>query len=142
MVEQIADFDAFFAERRAQAAPGVRLRLFDQEYELPTETPLAYVLLAEANRDRSDIDSLRQVLEPLFGADAIEAWAKQGMGEFQFQTVVRWASQNMVKPHSMSIEEAAEAVAKPAAGKAQPPNREARRLAERKKKPLNSGARS
>ncbi|WP_457028109.1 hypothetical protein [Kitasatospora sp. P5_F3] len=142
---ELADFDAFFAERRAVAAGGARMRLFGTEYQLPAQTPLAYTLLAEANSDRSDLGALRDVLEPLFGADVIERWARAGMGDDDFQVVLFWSAQNMVKPGSMSMAEAAQAVADAESGKA--PNREARRKATKAKpKPVrpsgSSGARS
>jgi hypothetical protein len=144
------DFDAFFAERRAQRGAGASMVLFGRTYTLPTQVPLAYSLLTEALADRSDLDALRQVLEPLFGADALDFWIEQGMGDNEFSIVCHWAAANMKSPGSLSEAEAAELVEAADAGKAKTPepepepvNRAERRAAAKpKKKAASSGARS
>ncbi|MFB7617829.1 hypothetical protein [Kitasatospora sp. NPDC056181] len=142
---EIADFDAFFAERKASAGPGAQFLLKGRVYELPTQAPLAYVLLTEAMHDRSDVGALREVLTPLFGPDALEEWAAAGMGDEDFEIVLHWAAENMRAPGSVSMEDAAQQVAERDTGKAQPPANRAKRRATAKagpKKRTTSGARS
>jgi hypothetical protein len=141
------DFDAFFAERRAQRGAGASMTLFGRTYTLPNQIPLAYSLLTEALADRSDLDALRQVLEPLFGADALDFWIEQGMGDSDFSIVCHWAAANMKSPGSLSEIEAAELVEAADSGKAkapepEPPANRAERRAKPPKKRASSGARS
>ncbi|MGW4648039.1 hypothetical protein [Kitasatospora sp. NPDC004289] len=137
---ELADFDEFFAERKAQRGPGQPLRLAGRTYRLPTQTPLAYTLLLEANDDRSDAQAIREVLTPLFGESALDDWVKAGMGDEDFEIVLAWSIANMRNPGSMSMAEAARRVTEAEAGKAQAP----RNRAERRAKPKHgtSGKRS
>lgn len=148
---EVEDFDQFRKDRDNRAKPGPRLRLFGTVHELPRQIPLAFKVLEERHRDREDFDALREVLTPLFGADALDTWAAKGMGHIDFATVLAWSSENMRNPGSVTLAEAEAAVraewddegkAPAAAG-----NREQRRAAAKKqgdkgRKKSGSGARS
>ncbi|MFB8241994.1 hypothetical protein ACFC58_36215 [Kitasatospora purpeofusca] len=147
MASDFADFDAFFAERKAERGPGARLRLYDRDYELPTEAPLAFVLLSESMADRQDVGALREVLAPIFGADALDEWAAAGMADSEFEIVLHWAAANMASPGALTIADAAREVAEADAGKARPPANRAERRAAVKTQPkprkrATTGARS
>ena len=140
LAPDLADFDAFFAERKAARGPGAGFVFGGRTYTLPTETPLAYTLLLEANEERSDVAALREILTPLFGPDALEQWIAAGMGDEEFQIVLAWSMANLRSPGSMSMQQAAERVAEAEAGKARTPRNRAERRA--KKPRATSGTRS
>ncbi|MFF7146043.1 hypothetical protein ACFZB5_33420 [Streptomyces nodosus] len=139
-----ADFDAFFAE---QAAPRPRqpLTLYGETYTLPDSLPLMFTLQMERVQDSSDLDDVRKMLASLFGADTLDTWAERGMTDRQFRIVLIYASANVNRPGSVSMQRAAELHDEreaEQAGKA-PANRAARRSAAKKKgKRGSSGARS
>jgi hypothetical protein len=146
---EVADFDAFRKERDAAEQPGARLRLYGQTYVLPTQVPLRFVLLEERNKDREDLGAIREVLEPVYGPDALDEWADAGMGYLDFETILAWTAANMRDPGAVSLAEAAETVAREEEqrGKASvPANREQRRAAtksgSKKPKKRSSGGRS
>jgi hypothetical protein len=129
----LEDADAFFAAEVSTVRPAV-LRLYGEEYELPTRTPLAFVMLAERNAADSSIDAVRKVLTPVFGEDALDVWVDRGMDDRQFGVILLWSTQNMRQPGCMTLAEAARIYdEQAAAGKAPAPtsNRAARRAAQR-----------
>jgi hypothetical protein len=136
--QDVADFDAFLQGRRVAEKRGARLRLCGVEYELPTQMPVAYLLLQERYKDDNDPRAIRAVLEPLFGREALDLWSDSGLGEFDMRVVLHWSAQNMASPGSLSMEDAYEAVLTDnggaGLGKA-PGNRAERRAAQRKPKP-------
>ena len=133
-----ADADAFFAAEVSPIQPAV-LRLYGEEYELPTRIPLAYAMLVERRSEDTSLEAIREVLTPVFGEDALDHWMRQGMDDRQFGIVLLWSARNMDKPGSMSFAEAARHYDAQAAGKAPAPNRAARRAASKRGR---SGGRS
>ncbi len=125
--DDYTDADAFFAAEISPVEPAV-LRLYDRTYTLPTSVPLAFTLLSERHAAHEDLESIRTVLTPVFGADALDHWLDQGMNARQFSIILIWATQNMDRPGSCTMAQAAARYdQQQAQGKAAPPNRAARR---------------
>lgn len=124
------DADAFFAAEVSPVQPA-SLVLYGETYVLPIRTPLAFTLLAERHAAEESLETIRKVLAPIFGEDALDHWITQGMDEWQFSVILMWAARNMDKPGSASLEECARRVTEEdARGKAlRMPNRAARRAA-------------
>lgn len=99
------DFDAFFNAEARTVEPAV-LHLYGTDYTLPTEVPLAFALLEERLRDAEGIDPLREILTPVFGAEALGLWLSRGISERRLGIVLMWAANNMARPGSVSIEQA------------------------------------
>lgn len=120
--------DAFFAAEVSHIRPAV-LTLYGQDYILPVRTPLSFTLLAERHADEESMETLRTVMTPIFGEDALDHWLAKGMDQHEFSVVLMWAARNMDKPGSASLADCARRVAEQdARGKALP-NRAARRAA-------------
>lgn len=141
--DQVADFDAFFAEQGPAKREGERLRLYGREYRLPATVPALFTLQLQRVQNSARPEDIRAMLAALFGPDAVDDWAAHGMGDDQLGTVLLWGTANCAKPGSMSVERAAELYrereqAKSQQGKA---NRPANR-SKGKGKPRSSGTRS
>jgi hypothetical protein len=120
--------DAFFAAEVSTIRPA-RLVLYDEEYVLPVRTPLAFTLLAERHAEDESMETIRAVLAPIFGEDALDHWLTKGMDQHQFSVVLMWAARNMDRPGSATLADCARRVAEQdARGKALP-NRASRRAA-------------
>ncbi|WP_282204543.1 hypothetical protein [Kitasatospora fiedleri] len=122
------DADAFFAAEVSPVEPAV-LVLYDRTYTLPTRVPLAFTMLSERHAADEDLASIRTVLAPVFGADALDHWLERGMNDRQFAIILIWATQNMHSPRSCTLAQAADRYdQQQARGKAVAPlNRAARR---------------
>ncbi|GHB98621.1 MULTISPECIES: hypothetical protein [Streptomyces rochei group] len=140
------DFDAFFRE---EAAKGKRKRqtitLYGSTYILPETMPLMFTLQAERVQASTDLNDVRRMLSALFGVDALDDWAENGMDDRQFRIVLMYSAANVRAPGSLTMQRAAELydeqeAAKDAQGKAPAPNRAARR--KKSKKRGSSGKRS
>ncbi|MFJ7337882.1 hypothetical protein ACIQUU_32115 [Streptomyces sp. NPDC101116] len=136
LAEQAADFDAFFGEevnRRERPT----LTVCGKTYTLPDSLPLMFTLQAERVQESSSVDDVRKMLAPLFGADALDHWADNGMTDRQFRIVLVYATANVRTPGSLTMQAAAELhdrqEAEKAAGKAPSPNRAARRSKTKKR---------
>lgn len=127
LAPDFTDADAFFAAEVSPVKPAV-LHLYGQTYTLPTRVPLAFTMLSERHAADDDLESIRRVLTPVFGAGALGHWLDQGMDDRQFSIVLIWATQNMHTPGSCTLAQAAARYdQQQAQGKAAPPNREQRR---------------
>ena len=139
------DFDAFFAEEAPQRPKRQQFTLYGKRYTLPESLPLMYTLQAERLRESESTDDVRKMLAPLFGADALDEWAEHGMDDRKFRIIMLYAGRNIQRPGSLSMAEAArlydEQEAARAEGKAQAPNRAARRAKPKGKKRASSGKR-
>jgi hypothetical protein len=140
------DFDAFFRE---EAAKGKRKRqsvtLYGSTYILPETMPLMFTLQAERVQASTDLNDVRRMLTALFGVDALDDWAENGMDDRQFRIVLMYSAANVRSPGSLTMQRAAELydeqeAAKDAQGKAPAPNRAARRKKSGKRR--SSGKRS
>jgi hypothetical protein len=127
---EAADFDAFFGEEVA-ARPRQTLTVCGRTYTLPDSLPLMFTLQAERVQESSSVDDVRAMLAPLFGRDALDHWAREGMTDRQFRIVLVYAVANVRSPGSLTMQAAAklhdEQEAAKAEGKAAGPNRAARR---------------
>lgn len=143
-VDDVADFDAFFAEQ-AKPHHGVPLRLFGRTYTLPSTLPALYVLQLHRVRRSTNPEDVSRLLAALFGPDAVNHWADNGMDDRQLGIVLMWATANVAEPGAMSMEQAAaeydrREAAK--AGKAQRPATSSRpKRPKGKGKPQSSGRR-
>ncbi|MCY0942602.1 hypothetical protein [Streptomyces antarcticus] len=140
---EVADFDAFFAEQTRPAPQGVPLRLYGRDYVLPPKLSTIFALQLHRVRDSANPDDIRRLLAALFGPDAVDHWAENGMDDRSFGIVLLWSTANMTQPGSMTMAEAAEAhdareAAQAPAGKVRPP----RPRPKGKGKRPNSGKRS
>src|SRR5690606_4494521 len=139
-----ADFDAFFSE---EVDKGTRARQTltygGKQYVLPDSLPLMFTLQSERVQESSSIDDVRAMLAPLFGRAALDDWAAAGMTDRQFRIVLMYAAANVRRPGSLTMEAAARLHDEQEAGKAQAPNREARRAKPKpkSKKRASSGKR-
>lgn len=115
--EQVADFDEFFAE---QAAPrrGLPLRLFGRTYTLPPSLPALYMLQLHRVRNSANPEDISRLLAALFGPEAVNHWADAGMDDRQLGIVLMWATANVAKPGSVTMEQAAAEYDKREAAKA------------------------
>jgi hypothetical protein len=101
-----ADADAFFAAEVATVRPAV-LHLYEQDYELPTQTPLAFSLLVERHATEETLDSFRTVLATVFGEGTLDDWIARGITARQLSIVLAFAARNMDTPGSASLAECA-----------------------------------
>jgi hypothetical protein len=99
------DADAFFAAEVSTVQP-VSLRLFGKDYTLPLTMPVAFSLLAERHREDESLATMRTVLAPVFGPDALDTWLAAGIDQRRLGVVLLWSAQNMHQPHSLSFEDA------------------------------------
>ncbi|MGW4727668.1 hypothetical protein ACWEQC_00440 [Streptomyces shenzhenensis] len=137
------DFDAFFAEQD-KTRPRHPFTLYGTRYVLPDSLPLMFTLQAERVQDSNDPADVRRMLGTLFGGDTLDVWAEHGMTDRQFGIVLIYSAANVRAPGSVSMERAAELhdeQERARSGKAQAPNRAARR-AQTKPKPKNGKRRS
>ncbi|MCL6302822.1 hypothetical protein [Streptomyces kronopolitis] len=103
--DQVADFDAFFAEQN-EVRFGATLRLYGREYVLPTALPLLFTLQMDRVQSSSDPEDIRRLLSSLFGPKALDDWADQGMDDRQLGIVLLWSAANAREPGCISIPEA------------------------------------
>ncbi|WP_031010637.1 hypothetical protein [Streptomyces sp. NRRL F-5727] len=135
-----ADFDAFFAEQ-AEQQPRQALALFGRRYVLPESLPILFTLQAERLQASEDPDDVRRMLTALYGGDVLDEWAEKGLTDKQLGVLLIWSAAAIRAPGTVSMERAAELYDRQAAGKAQGPNRAARR-SKKKPKAGSSGKRS
>ncbi|APD18546.1 tail assembly chaperone [Streptomyces phage Picard] len=105
-VDDVADFDAFFAEQ-AQPRRGVSLRLFGRTYTLPSTLPALYMLQLHRLKNSTNPEDIHRLLAPLFGPDAVAHWSDNGMDDRQLGIVLMWATANLAAPGSLSMGQAA-----------------------------------
>ncbi|MET7811785.1 hypothetical protein ABZT26_13105 [Streptomyces sp. NPDC005395] len=105
-VDDVADFDAFFAEQ-AQPRRGVPLRLFGRTYTLPPTLPALYMLQLHRVMRSTNPEDINRLLAALFGPEAVNHWAENGMDDRQLGIVLMWATANVASPGSLSMEQAA-----------------------------------
>ncbi|MFI0906761.1 hypothetical protein ACH4TE_25045 [Streptomyces sioyaensis] len=103
--DQVADFDAFFAEQN-EPRFGSTLRLYGREYVLPTSLPLLFTLQMERVQNSTEPDDIRRLLSSLFGPAALDEWADHGMTDRQLGVVLLWSAANAREPGCISIAEA------------------------------------
>ncbi|MER8042592.1 hypothetical protein [Streptomyces sp. NPDC094032] len=106
-VEDVADFDAFFAEQAKPRRRGVPLRLFGRTYTLPPTLPALYMLQLHRLKNSTNPEDIHRLLAPLFGPDAVAHWADNGMDDRQLGVVLMWATSNVAEPGSLSMAQAA-----------------------------------
>ncbi|GHA19434.1 hypothetical protein ACFOOM_10200 [Streptomyces echinoruber] len=105
-VDQVADFDQFFAEQ-AEPRRGLPLRLFGKVYTLPSSLPALYMLQLHRVMHSARPEDMRRLLASLFGPEAVDEWAEAGMSDRQLAIVLMWATANVADPGSLSMEQAA-----------------------------------
>lgn len=123
---EVADFDAYFEEQTQRPPEGLPLRLFGRDYVLPPKLSTIFALQLHRVQSSAHPNDIRRLLAALFGPDAIDHWAENGMDDRTFGIVLLWSTSNMTAPGSMSIAQAAEEydareAAQAKAGKAKPP---------------------
>jgi hypothetical protein len=144
--QDVADFDQFFAEQ-AEPRRGLPLRLFGRTYTLPPSLPALYMLQLHRVMHSARPEDMRRLLASLFGPEAVDEWAEAGMSDRQLAIVLMWATANVAKPGSLTMQQAAAEYDKreaAKAGKAQGPATATRPKKNRPKgkgKPRNSGRR-
>ncbi|MGW0686551.1 hypothetical protein ACWD2L_24660 [Streptomyces sp. NPDC002754] len=141
-LDDVTDFDQFFAEQTSTRR-GLPLRLFGRTYTLPPSLPALYVLQLHRVMHSANAEDVSRLLAALFGPDALNHWAENGMDDRQLGIVLMWSTANVAKPGAMSMEQAAaeydrREAAK--AGKAQRPATARPKNRPKKKRP-NSGRR-
>lgn len=147
-VHEVADFDAFFSEQAEPVKQGVPLKLYGRTYTLPPTLPALFTLQLHRVQNSARPDDIRRLLGSLFGPDAVDHWAEQGMSDRHLGIVLLWATANVADPGAVSMERAAqlydEREQAKAAGKAAPRRAPAKGKpkAKPKAKPRNSGKRS
>jgi hypothetical protein len=104
---EVADFDAFFAEQNQTRFSGATLRLYGREYVLPTSLPLLFTLQMERVKASDNPEDIRRLLSSLFGPAALDEWADNGMDDRQLAIVLIWSAANARTPGCLSIAEAA-----------------------------------
>lgn len=138
---EVADFDAFFAEHAEPERTGVPLRLYGRTYVLPPSLPALFTLQLHRVQHSARPDDIRRLLASLFGPDAVDHWTERGMTDRQLGIVLLWATANVAKPGSVSMERAAqmydEREQAKAQGKARP-----RPKGSKSTRPRSSGTRS
>jgi hypothetical protein len=135
------DADAFFAAEVLPVRPAV-LHMYGRVYTLPTQVPLSFNLLLERHQEDTGMDAFREVLGPIFGADALDYWISRGIDDRRLGIVLGWAIANMRNPGSVSLAEAARLYDEQTSGKAQTPTPTANRAERRKGRRGGSGRRS
>ncbi|PBC80109.1 hypothetical protein BX265_4945 [Streptomyces sp. TLI_235] len=104
------DADAFFAAEVSKVRPAV-LHLYEQDYELPTDTPLGFALLAERHAGEESLETFRTVLATVFGDGVLDEWIANGITQRQLSIVLAYAARNMDKPGSATLADCARYVA-------------------------------
>jgi hypothetical protein len=117
-VDDVADFDAFFAEQAEPERRGVPLRLYGRTYTLPPTLPALYMLQLHRVMHSARPEDIRRLLGSLFGPEAVDDWAEAGMDDRKLGIVLMWATANVADPGSLSMEQAAAAYDKREAAKA------------------------
>lgn len=148
VLDDVADFDAFFAEQAAVEPAGAPLRLYGRAYTLPVGLPALVTLQLHRVQHSARPEDIRSLLGALFGPDALDTFTANAMTDRQLGVLLLWATANCAKPGAVSMTEAAELYdeREAAQGKARAAaNRQQRRSGKGKgkgKKRPNSGARS
>ncbi|WP_327368722.1 hypothetical protein [Streptomyces sp. NBC_01217] len=128
-LDDVADFDAFFAEQAEPERKGLPLRMYGRTYHLPPSLPLLFTLQLDRLKSSARPEDIRNLLASLFGPDAVEHWTDARMSDRRLGIVLKWATANVAKPGSLTMEraaelydeqEAAKEAAKATAGKARP----------------------
>lgn len=120
-------WDAFWgevqADRRTETIRGVTVAV-------PSDLPLIFQQRANALRDSTDDNDMRELVGLIFGDDVLDRWINAGMGLREFQVVCAWGYANG-SGRPTTFAEAYELVTTAEAeGKAPtPPNRAGRRAA-------------
>ncbi|MCG7524943.1 hypothetical protein MHW47_10905 [Streptomyces sp. OfavH-34-F] len=128
-LQDVADFDAFFAEQAGPEPQGLPLRLYGRTYTLPASLPALFTLQLHRVQHSARPEDIRRLLASMFGPDAVDHWTEQGMDDRRLGIVLLWAIANIAEPGALGMEQAAaeydrrEAVK---AGKAQRPATTAR----------------
>lgn len=97
--ERFKDFDAYWAE---QGREPLRVKVFGEEHELPSELPATLSLRlvrmqmevaagARKNTDEVDVSEVEAIAEELFTKPVLEKWFAKGMGIDQLTNVLEWA---------------------------------------------------
>ncbi|MFD5231020.1 hypothetical protein ACFWJ5_21270 [Streptomyces qaidamensis] len=120
-VDDVADFDAFFAEQAEPERRGVPLRLYGRTYTLPPTLPALYMLQLHRVMHSARPEDIRRLLGSLFGPEAVDHWAEAGMDDRKLGIVLMWATANVADPGSLSMEQAAAAYDKREAAKGKAP---------------------
>lgn len=91
-----ADFDAAFAEREREADP-LRIRLFEQEWDLPGSLPAGVLLklsryMAEGRteKDLTYAESI-DLAASMIPEEILQQWIAKGISEDQLGDIVMWA---------------------------------------------------
>ncbi|MBF8191656.1 hypothetical protein ITP53_39380 [Nonomuraea sp. K274] len=61
---------------------------------VPHDLPLMFEIRADQLRGSSDQAAFEQLIGDLFGAQVLDAWIANGMGEREFRTVLAWGLAN------------------------------------------------
>lgn len=120
----LADFDAFLGEVE-EARAGLPFRMYGRTYRLPASMPLLFTLHLHRLKESARPQDVEALLTTLFGTDAIDRWTQAGMDDRRLGVVLMWATTNVAKPGTLSLEQAAalydeRETAKATAGKARP----------------------
>ena len=103
----VEDFDAFWETQDRQPIP---VRIMGEVVSLPPSLPLRFQLEAQRAEKSESEDDVRRCVGILFGTDAIERWAENGMDLQQFKVLLAWAPQR-ISGGTMSLAEVAARVA-------------------------------
>lgn len=146
VADDVADFDAFFAEQAEPEKQGVPLRLYGRGYTLPSTLPALFAMQLHRVQHSARAEDIRRLLGSLFGPDAVDHWTENGMDDRRLSVVLMWSTANVAEPGSVSMQRAAEMYDEreraKAAGKAAPRRAPAKKATKAKAKPRNSGKRS
>ncbi|WP_406298059.1 hypothetical protein OG948_21245 [Embleya sp. NBC_00888] len=131
------DFDAFIVETQAAIRPA-SIKIGNKVYTLPIGVPIAFTLMTRRLAKSEDPGVMRDILTPIFGAEALDEWERTSpFSNESLGVLMRWAGANMANPGSLSLAEAAKSVEEDEAGKA-PANRAAKRAAAKSSKRTKS----
>ncbi|MEV4966653.1 hypothetical protein AB0886_05215 [Streptomyces sp. NPDC024062] len=124
-LDDVADFDAFFAEQSEPKPEGQPLRMYGRTYHLPTSLPLLFTLQLHRLKTSARAEDITNLLGALFGPEAVQHWTDMRMSDRRLGILLKWATSNVATPGSLSMERAAELydeqeAAKAAEGKARP----------------------
>lgn len=86
--QDVEDFDAWRAARKAARGGGKRTRVFGRLVTLPTSLPLGLITELEEASGSSSMDDVKTIVGRLYGEDALEYWSSTDADLEDFQILL------------------------------------------------------
>jgi hypothetical protein len=95
------DFDKFFEEEIKQE--GLKIKLFNSEYELPYELPLKVIFLFR-KIDKLSVDENVEICKLIVSEKIYNEWFEKGITFSQLNEIITWIIQEKLKNEDAEIE--------------------------------------